>query len=107
MASFREDDDDGVVITFHNNTSITIKINEIRIFKNINFHTLTLIKKDIDNLIPQENSNNKMPIIHFSSIFVRFLPLGLYRCISPISIGGKYQSIWEIWEHIILSFTRI
>lgn len=86
---------------------ITIRIPEVRIFQRPSLQTLKDWKQSIIQWVPQEESDDPLPEIHISSLFIRHIPTGWYRCISPISIGANFKNFWQIWEHIIRAVIRI
>lgn len=86
---------------------IIVQIPEVRIYQNPPIRLIMNFKRKLETLIPNDDSDAPLPKIHMSSIFIRHVPTSWIRCISPISIGYNYKSIWEIWEHIVRAITRI
>ena len=81
---------------------ITIQIPEIRLHSTPPIHLFQSWKASIDKWVPKEKSDDPLPEIHISSIFIRFVQLrNMVKTIRPISIGTQHQSIWELWVHII------
>ena len=104
----RFDQDLPIEFIFHKlHNTISIRIPEIRIFKFPSMKTFQTWKHSFSNLFSNDNSDSKLPVIHISSFFIRHWKRKWFRCISPISIGSKYKSIWEIWEHILRAISRI
>lgn len=90
-----------------NNNGIMIRIPEIRLYRTPTISNMLQWKQDIQRILPTEESDEPLPKVHVSSIFVRHVPTGWFRCISPISIGFTYNTIWELWEHCVRAITRI
>ena len=81
---------------------ITISIPEIRIHSTPSIQLFQSWKASIDKWVPKEKSDDPLPEIHISSIFIRFVQFrNMVKTIRPISIGTQHQSIWELWVHII------
>ena len=81
----------------------SIRIPEVRIHTRPPVSLIQSWKSSIDAWIPKEKNEEPLPVIHISSIFIRFH--SWCRCIAPISTGNK--SIWELYEHIVRAVIRI
>ena len=99
--------DKNLPIEFNLSKPIILRIPEIRIFQRPSIQTLKQWKESIIQWIPNDESDEPMPEIHLSSLFIRHVPTGWFRCISPISIGANFKNFWQIWEHIIRAVIRI
>ena len=88
-------------------SEIIIKIPEVRIYQNPPLRLIMNFKRKLQSIVPDDDNDAPLPKIHMSSIFVRHVPTSWVSCISPISIGFNYTSIWEIWEHVVRAITRI
>ena len=96
-----------IPITFSLSKPYILRIPEIRIFHRPSVTTLTQWKHDISLWIPNEETNDPLPEIHLSSLFIRYMPTQWYRCLSPISIGSSFKHVWDIWEHVVRAVLHI
>ena len=80
-----------------------IQIPEVRIHTRPPVSLLQSWKQSFKRWIPNEKSDEPLPQIHLSSIFIRYH--SWTKCIAPISTGTK--SIWELYEHVVRAIIRI
>lgn len=94
-------------IEIKKDSSIVIIVPEVRIISIPSLSLLRNIQSKLETLIPNDDSDDPLPTIHISSIFIRYLPMKWNKCISPISIGGTFKNFWDVWEHIVRAIIRI